>query len=170
MKPAPKIRLDSLKSTSTAKMDSLQEANGAGQAAGSVAKLVKGKATDIAPKHQTHGAGVPTGPISSVSQLIGRSMARGSISSYDTLADYSAFLNTLSLGELHRHAVEEAKIVPIDDRNRLIRRLEGEWGAFASKVPGNPRVQAMKPNSTRYTQKQLETNAELMRKCLGQQR
>lgn len=112
------------------------------------------------PAHQTHGAVFPLrGPITSVAQLLGRNIAKGSIGSFHSMEDYKTYLNQLSLHELHKHAVEEAKIVPIDDRNRLIRRLESEYTAFASRTPGRrasaPIIQP-KPYSAEQTAKLAE--------------
>lgn len=176
MKPAPKIHIDSFK-TNSARMMPAQEANGdaTGTSEGnppSVADVLASKKGSAAasvnaptPRHQTHGAILPTGPISSVSQLSGRPVARGSIGSFNSIAEYRGYLEGLTLGELHRHAVEEAKIVPIDDRSRLIRRLEGEYTAIASRTPGRVSnvVTAPKP----YSQQQLDILAELQRKALN---
>lgn len=154
MKPAKKIKLTDLTETTAA------------QPGSSVASTVNTSSMRPAqPARQTHGMSIPTGPIQSVGELIaGRGTARGSVASFDTLGEYTKYLHNLSLGELHRHALEEAKIVPIDDRGRLIRRLEGEWGAFAARLPANRRPQA--PQPVVMTEQQLMTNRELMKKAL----
>ena len=116
-----------------------------------------------ATSHQAHGAILPSGPILSVSQLTaGRSRALGSVGSFDTLDQYKNYLGSLSLGALHRHAVEEAKIVPIDDRSRLIRRLESEWSATASRS-GSRKVASI-PQPVQYTAEQTAKLNELMNK------
>ena len=119
------------------------------------------------PTHQTHGAVLPSqGPITSVAQLLnrGRPVSKNSVGHYETLADYRAYLESLNLHELHRHAVEEAKIVPIDDRNRLIRRLEGEYTAVAARTPG--RKADSIPSPKPYTAEQTAQLEELRRKML----
>ncbi len=117
--------------------------------------------------HQTHGAIIPTtGPITSVSQLIngGRNVAKGSAGSFETLAEYSTYLRGLSLHDLHRHAVEDARTVPIDDRERLIRRLETEWTATAARYPGRPgsTIPSRKP----FTAEQIAAQTAIRNKLL----
>jgi hypothetical protein len=88
------------------------------------------------PNRQTHGASFIRGPVTSVQQLIGlRNAAKGSMGSFETMAAYSEYVEGLTLGDLHAHAVQ-SNVVPIDDRNRLIRRLETEWTTVASRAPG----------------------------------
>lgn len=119
--------------------------------------------------HQTHGAVTPmTGAISSVSQLTngGRSIAKGSVGSFATLPEYSAYLRTLAVHELRRHAVAEARIVPIDDSERLIRRLETAWTASAAKYVG--RAAGAIPVRQLFTQEQIEAQAAIKNKLLRQ--
>ncbi len=116
--------------------------------------------------HQTHGAVTSIrGPITSVQQLVnqGRSIAKGSSASFATLAEYRAHLNTLDLRELHRHAIEDAKQVPIDDRQRLIRRLETQWTATAART-GRVQIPARVP----FTQEQIDAQNELKNRLLRQ--
>lgn len=88
------------------------------------------------PSRQTHGASFVRGPITSVQQLIGlRNVAKGSMGSFETVAEYRKHVEKLTLGDLHTHAVE-SNVVPIDDRDRLLRRLETEWTTVASRAPG----------------------------------
>lgn len=92
------------------------------------------------PKHQTHGGYTPlTGPVLSASQLYRtKNVAKGSPGAFPSMQAYGAWLRDLSMADLHRHAVEEAHIVAIDDRERLIKRLEAEWtGANAREGEGN---------------------------------
>lgn len=120
--------------------------------------------------HQTHGAYIPlTGSITNVSQLTngGRNVAKGSAGSFETLGEYSTYLRGLSLHDLHRHAVEDARIVPIDDRDRLIRRLETEWTSTASRYPGRNPANTI-PQRKPFTREQMEAQAELRRKALRQ--
>lgn len=116
---------------------------------------------------QTHGAVTPlTGPVTSVSQLIngGVNVAKGSAGSFETLGEYTAYLRKLSLADLHRHAVEDARIVPIDDRDRLIRRLETEWTATAAKYPG--RLGQTIPQRKPFTAEQIAKQDEIRRNLL----
>ncbi len=104
---------------------------------------------------QTHGAVTPlTGGINNVSQLInnGRSVAKGSAGMFESLADYTAHLRGLDLHGLRTHAISE-KIVPIDDRERLIRRLENQWTVTASRMPGRA---STIPVRAPFTQEQLD--------------
>lgn len=154
-------------------MKPFKEANGAAPVAPntSVASLTKAStppATDQQPiQRQTHGAMPQNGAISSVGQLIrGPNVSRGSVGTFATLDEYRAYLNTLSLGALHRHALEEVKIVPIDDRNRLIRRLEGEWGALAARSVGRGRDGFQPPQPKLFTQEQTDAQEAIRRKLL----
>lgn len=116
--------------------------------------------------HQTHGAVIPTGPITNVSQLLngGRNVAKGSAGSFGTMEEYTAYLKTLSLGDLHQHAVSE-RTVPIDDRDRLIRRLETAWTGAKARYPGSAGGQAI-PRRAPFTQEQMAIQQELQRKLL----
>lgn len=163
---APKFETNGLVSSDKASIDNPSVASvTAPKAPTSVPEVSKTSASKL-PERQTHGAVLPRGPIMSVSQLTsGRSLAKGSVTSFDTLAEYSDHLNTLTWGELRRHALEEAKIVPIDDRNRLIRRLEGEWSGGVAR--GSRATQAQQMNSSKpYTQEQLDTQEAIRNKIL----
>lgn len=45
----------------------------------------------------------------------------------NSFAEYQEFLSNLNLAELQHHSVEIANIIPIDDRRRLVDRLEKEY-------------------------------------------
>lgn len=103
------------------------------------------------PAHQTHGGYTPVaGPIMSASQLYrGKNVGKGSPGSFPSMQAYGSWLRGLPLAELHRHAVEDARIVAIDDRERLIKRLETEWtganhreahGALTTQIPKRPQM------------------------------
>ena len=144
-----------------------QQTNGS-VAADSTVKAVTTSASTISTTHQTHGAYTPlSGPITNVSQLTngGKNVAQGSIGSFETMAEYTAYLKTLSLAQLHRHAVEEAKIVPIDDRDRLIRRLETQWTSTASRYPG--RAGSAIPSRQPFTAEQIAKQEALRNKLLN---
>jgi len=114
------------------------------------------------PAHQAHGAVtiLGNGPITNVAQLTrsAQSVSKASMSHYTTMADYTAYLRGLSTSELHRHAVEEAKLVPIDDKERLIKRLQTEWTATARVVV---------PRSSRFTQEQIDAQNAIRRQLLN---
>ena len=111
----------------------------------------------------------PTGPITNVSQLIngGRNAAKGSAGSFESMGEYTTHLRGLSLHDLHRHALEDVRIVPIDDRDRLIRRLETEWTATAARYPGR-RVNQPIPQRVPFSAAQMEAQADIKRKILKQ--
>ncbi|MDP3793748.1 MAG: hypothetical protein Q8R07_03275, partial [Candidatus Uhrbacteria bacterium] len=118
-----------------------QELTGAVASPDTVANVVAAtapKAKTVKSKLQTDGAYIPfSGPITNVRQLVrGKNVARGAIESFGTLADYTAHLKDLTLAELHCHAVEEARVTPIDDQDRLIRRLENNWTEVAARERG----------------------------------
>lgn len=175
---APKIRLDSIprskqtasKGTDTAARPAM-ETNGALAPAETVASLT----ASSTPAAQTARAGVAEPEmqeangllataqprITSVNELLGRRAATaGTIASFESLASYTKYLNGLTLGALHRHAVEEAKLVPIDDRSRLIRRLEGEWTSVNARYPG--RKPAAIPQFKPFTKEQTDAQAAIM--------
>jgi hypothetical protein len=120
--------------------------------------------TSVKVKHQTHGAITPiTGPITSVDQIYRRdNVAKGSISSFGSLSDYSDFLHTLTMSDLHKHSVEQAKVVPIDDRNRLIRRLENQWSEVCAKEGRAAPI----PKRDPFSAKQVAAQDEIKRKLL----
>lgn len=107
-----------------------------------------------------------TGPITSVSQLTngGRNIAKGSAGSFETMAAYTSYLKGLSLHDLRRHAREDARIVPIDDRERLIRRLETAWTSTAAKYPG--RAGAAIPTRVPFTAEQIAAQAAIRDKLV----
>ena len=118
--------------------------------------------------HQTHGGYTPiNGPVLTVQQLVrGPNISRSSIGSFETAAAYVSYLKTLSTAELHRHAVDEAHIVAIDDRDRLIKRLEVEWtGINAREATGGMNKHV--PKSKPFTPEQHAEQAEIRKKLLG---
>ncbi len=122
--------------------------------------------TAAASQHQTHGAVTPlTGAISSVAQLTngGHNVAKGSSASFESLAAYTAHLRALDLHSLRRHAIEDARIVPIDDRERLIRRLEVQWTTTAARQPGRA---AHIPTRAPFTQEQTDAQNALKNQLL----
>lgn len=141
------------------------EANGALVA---TAKDTAATTASVPRKHQTDGAYVPiTGPITNVRQLMrgGKSVAKGAIESFETLDDYSTHLRKLTTAALNMHAVEEARIVPIDDKDRLIRRLENNWTEVSARERGRVGNGAP-PKRADFTQEQKEAQENLRRKML----
>jgi len=118
------------------------------------------------PGHQTHGGYTPpSGPVTSVRQLIRTpNVAKGAISSYPTLEAYGAYLRKLSTIELHRHAIEEAHIVAIDDRDQLTRRLELEWSYHRGRE-GSVAAQAAPPHRG-FTPEQMAKQEEQRKSML----
>lgn len=113
-----------------------------------------------APSKQTHGA---VKPIKTVNDLLARrGVGHSSVGSFNTIGEYRAFLDNMTTASLHRHAVEDAGIVPIDDRGRLIRRLETEWSTLASRTPGHPSGKL--PVRAPYSQAQIDQLDEIKRK------
>jgi hypothetical protein len=160
------------KSPSTRKSRPLKETNGAvASASTSTKEAISSSAspsTDNLPARQTDGAYVPiTGPIRSVRDLMrGPNMAKGSIGTFTTLAAYTEHLRGLTQGQLHLHAVEEARVTPIDDRDRLIRRLEKNWTEVAARelnAQGRSHIPQRQPMSA----EQVKAQEELRRKMLG---
>ncbi len=116
------------------------------------------------PPHQTHGALTPlTGPVTNVGQLIngGRNIAKGSAATFGTLGDYTTHLRTLDLHGLRSHAISE-KIIPIDDRERLIRRLEIQWTSTAARQPGRSTI----PQRAPFTQEQIDAQEAIRNQLL----
>ena len=115
--------------------------------------------TDTVTAHQTHGALTPQASTSSVGQLTRtKNVASGSAGSFVTMGEYNRYLTGLTTHDLHKHAMNE-KVVPIDDRRRLITRLETAWA-------GNHRPLAVLPKHT-WTAEQRETQEALRKKMLG---
>lgn len=96
-------------------------------------------------------------------ELLGKPVAKGSVGTFDTLETYSSYVQNLTQGELHRHAIEEAHIVPIAERSRLIRRLESEYTAIASRTPQHRAAVAVQQPKG-YSQEQMDALAEIQRK------
>lgn len=120
------------------------------------------------PSRQTDGAYIPvSGPITHVRQLMrGANMAKGSIGSFTTLAAYVEHLNGLTSAQLHQHAVEDARVTPIDDRARLIRRLENNWTEVAAREL-SAQGKSPLPKRSSFTPEQVRAQEELRRKMLG---
>lgn len=148
------------------------EANGALAPQASTHAALPAAATQVAapsPKHQTDGSYTPiTGPITSVRQLVrgGRSVAKGSVESFSSLDTYTTYLRKLTTAELHRHALEAANIVPIDDSSRLIRRLENNWTEISARERGRLGESSI-PKRADFTQEQKEAQENLRRKMLA---
>ena len=89
--------------------------------------------TDM-PIHQTHGA-IPATP-SNTAKSTYEILNRGLKNPYtvDTVDEYTEQLSKMTLSQLHDHAVSTAKVIPIDDRERLIKRLAEEFGKFKSRT------------------------------------
>jgi len=130
----------------------------------SKAKETKAVASTPVTARQTHGATFG-GPVSNVQQLIGqRNVSKGSMGSFDTIQSYASHIRKLNLFDLHSHAVE-SQVVPIDDRERLMKRLETEWTAVASRNPGKgPGIQRRLGNDTEKDRKLLELLKEMQRR------
>jgi len=54
-----------------------------------------------------------------------------------TLEEYQAYLDTLSFIELHEHAAQEAGVVPIDDREKLLERLSRQFIVVNGQLEAN---------------------------------
>lgn len=136
-----------------------------------VSGVTKGKAANTPPKdalRQTDGSYMPiTGPVTNVHQLIkSKTVAKGSPGAFATLADYGKFLRNLTTADLHRHALEEMRTTPIDDSERLIRRLEAEWTNAAHRLAGDNQVQI--PQRKAFSPEQLAKQNAIRQKMLGQ--
>ncbi len=152
-----------------AKVLPTKSTNGAISQAAPVAEVVCPGAARPRPEtiaRQTHGAVTANGPITTVAQLIngGRNIAKGAVGSFASLEDYTEYLRSLDTHALHRHSVNEARLVPIDDRERLIRRLETAWTTTASRHPA--RVAAI-PARKPFTEAQLSAQEAVRHQVLG---
>ncbi len=120
------------------------------------------------PAHQTHGAFTPiSGPVTNVSQLTngGRNTAKGSAGSFTSMDEYGDYLRGLSTADLHSHAVNDARLVPIDDRDRLIKRLETAWTATAARYPGRAAHQPI-PSRQPFSREQVEAQEAIRRSLI----
>ena len=116
-------------------------------------------------KHQTHGGYTPiTGGITNVAQLYRKTghVVKGSPVSFGSVDEYRDYLLTLNLSELHRHAVEQAHVVPIDDRARLIRRLENQWSETCAREGRALAIPKRVPFSPEQTAKQEAIRRQLL--------
>ncbi len=121
------------------------------------------------PIHQTHGGYTPTsGPIRSVRDLALRTgaMRRTAVGAFPTLQAYAKHIRGLNKAELDRHAIEEAHIVPIDDKEGLYRRLENEWSEHNLREPDST-VAAALPKREPFTAEQLAKQEAIRTKLLG---
>lgn len=173
--PLPKTHLDTKATLSTPMTPfkgQQQEANGAAGEVGTgavdatVSHHSPANVTQM-PAKQTHGAIIPSAPrrgnVSSVGELLGKPVAKGSVGTFDTLESYSSYIQGLTQGELHRHAIEEAHIVPIAERSRLLRRLESEYTAIASRTPQHRAAVAVQQPKG-YSQEQMNALDAIQRK------
>ena len=147
----------------------LQETNGAVSSTAPLTLPVLQSVNNPAPKHQTDGAYIPiTGPITNVRQLTrgNRNVAKGSIESFGALSDYTSYLRKLTAAELHCHAVEDARVVPIDDKERLIRRLENNWTEVSARERSR-NGETVIPQRSNFTEEQRVAQENLRRKMLG---
>ena len=117
-------------------------------------------------KHQTHGGYTPiSGPITNVDQIRRRpNSIKGAPGAFASVHEYAEYLHTLNTADLHRHCVEQARIVPIDDRGRLIRRLEDNWSSIVAKE-GLLKAPPARPQFTAEQRaKQDEIGRQLLRR------
>jgi hypothetical protein len=95
----------------------------------------------------------------------GINVAKGSAASFATLDAYTKHLEALDLHALRHHALNDAKIVPIDDRPRLIRRLQTAWTTTAAKHPGRAGAATI-PTRAPFSAEQIAAQAEIRNKLL----
>lgn len=114
------------------------------------------------PNHTTHGA-VFNGPLTSVNQLYrDKVVTKGAPESFDSVGDYSNHLSSLSLSDLHFHAIAQ-KETPIGDRAILIRRLESKWSSLCMKA-GKATARGTGPKA--FTAEQRAAQEAIKRKML----
>lgn len=99
-------------------------------------ELAEKKTTEIKAVEEkayvTHGALTPD-QTRNISKLLGK-FFKNSYDAFATLEDYSKYINNLTLSQLHQHALEFAKVVPVQDRSRLIKSLENEYGVHSNRA------------------------------------
>ena len=147
----------------------IKEINGAVGSPATITPPTTQIAENVSPKHQTDGMYVPiTGPITNVRQLTrgNRNVAKGSIESFGNLGDYTSYLHHLTSAELNRHAVEDARVVPIDDKDRLIRRLENNWTEVAARERSRM-GESVLPSRPGFTDEQKAAQEAIRRRMLG---
>lgn len=116
--------------------------------------------------NETNGAYTPfAGPITSAQQLIrkNKNLNPKSIGYYENLGSYTEYLKTLTMSELQRHAIEDANISAVDDRARLIRRLETEWSGRRHKEAFGGAT-GFAPKAPAATPEQIAAHKELLKK------
>lgn len=94
---------------------------------------------------QTNGA-LPASKPQSVFEILG---IRSTNYRHETFADYQKYLDTLNLAELQRHAIDTANIIPIDDRNRLVDRLEKEYLRINARFAPSMNQQVVIPEANK---------------------
>ena len=115
---------------------------------------------------ETNGAFIPfSGPITSARQLInrGKNINAKSVGYHETLSSYTDYLKSLTMSELQRHAIEEANISAVDDRARLIRRLENEWSGTKHKESFGGATTHV-PKSPAPTPEQIAAHKDLLKR------
>lgn len=126
----------------------LQQASGKTNSEKTVAEVI-GKSTNVEiPKSESlavvketkseqyvaHGALAPD-QNKTITQLLGK-YRKNSYASYANIQEYSKYINNLPLAELHKHSIEVANVIPIQDKVKLIKNLEGEYNAYQAKSFG----------------------------------
>ena len=106
------------------------------------------------PLHQTNGALPTTAPeaakvVSSPQSVYDLLGWKTHGYRHETLADYQQYLDTMNLAELQRHSVVVANIIPIDDRRRLIDRLEKEFCRVNAKFAPQQNQQIILPQQNK---------------------
>lgn len=120
------------------------------------------------PAHQIDGSYLPiTGPITSVHQLTrGKNVSQNSVASFGTMEAYNSYLSKLTVADLHRHALVDARVVPIDDKARLIRRLEANWTAVAAREKQRAGIETVAPR-VGFSTEQMEKQEAIRRRMLA---
>jgi len=106
-------------------------------------KNSKTETTASLPTHQTNGA---VQSKSSIYEILGM---KSTNYRQETFAEYQAYLDTLNLAEMQRHAVEVANIIPIDDRRRLVDRLEKEYLRLNARFAPSTQSQVIIPEENK---------------------
>lgn len=102
---------------------------------------MKKKKTDMNELNQTNGA---TPQATSVFDMLGMNVGPYTATSFE---EYQASLANMDLFDLQQHTIEVARIIPIDDRKRLIDRLEKEFLRVQARFPSPKTVEQMKPKA-----------------------
>lgn len=120
------------------------------------------------PQHQIDGSYAPiSGPVTSVHQLTRtKDVSKNSVASFDTMEAYNTYLSKLTIADLHRHALVDARVVPIDDKARLIRRLEANWTAVAAREKQRAGIETVQPRIG-FSTAQMAEQEEIRRRMLA---